>query len=98
MRNTRSGLSKRQQNPQRTQLPPAVPAKRQLSLDSRWRFLLVAKQPKQLLRTLIACVLLPALKAETQSSRTAQGGCGYLLTLLVAGSWLPLLVAGGGVV
>ena len=61
MRKTRLGLSKRQQNPQRTQLPPAVPAKRQLPLDSRWRFCSVAKQPKQLLRTLIACVLLPAL-------------------------------------
>ena len=61
MRKTRLGLSKGQQNPQRTQLPPAVPAKRQLPLDSRWRFCSVAKQPKQLLRTLIACVLLPAL-------------------------------------
>ena len=36
IRKTRSGLSKRQQNPQRTQLPPAVPAKRQLPLDSRY--------------------------------------------------------------
>ena len=58
---TRLGPSKKQQNPQRTQLPPDVLAKRQLPLDSSWRFCGVAKQPKQLLRTLITCVLLPAL-------------------------------------
>ena len=64
MRKTPLGLWKRQQNPQRTQLPPAVLAKRQLPLDSKWRFCSVAKQPKQLLRTLIARVLLPALTLD----------------------------------
>jgi hypothetical protein len=54
-------LPKRQHNPQRTHLPPAVPAKRELPWDLRWRRCSVAKQPKQLLRTLISCVLLPAL-------------------------------------
>ena len=76
MRKKRLGLSKMQQNSQRTQLPPAVQAKRQLPLNSRWRFCSVAKQPKQLLRTLIACVLLPALTLFIfifQNEETADG-------------------------
>ena len=61
---TRLYLSKRQHHPQRTHLPPAVPAKRELPSDSRWRHCSVAKQPKQLMRTLISCVLLPSLTLQ----------------------------------
>lgn len=68
MRKTRLSLSKRQQSPQRTHLPPAVSERRKLPLDSKWRCCSVAKQPKQLLRTLIACVLLPALTLLVSNS------------------------------
>jgi len=71
---TRLYLSKRQHNPQRTHLPPAVPAKRELPWDSRWRRCSVAKQPKQLLRTLISCVLLPALTLHISDTQSQHQG------------------------
>ena len=49
----------------------------ELPWDSRWRRCSVAKQPKQLLRTLMACVLLPAL---TLRQNLCPQGCQFILS------------------